>query len=147
MKVYPGLLIAVALTTTGASAAVSPAPGAPPYTGEAALRFPQPARVGDLIGRQVLQPIEAQHVLGRVAGFLRGQDGSITMRMRFGGVLGFNTRLIDVPLGATAIMGEYVAILDVTPKQLAALPTANDAAASFLPVDAMIRVPIVGPFH
>jgi hypothetical protein len=144
--------MALALTTTAASAPVSPVPispvpGAPPYVGEAARRFPQLARVGDLMGRQVLQPIEGQHVLGRVAGFLRDQDGSIIMRVRFGGVLGFNTRLIDVPIGSTAIMGEYVAVLDLTPKQLAALPNAKEAGAVPLPSDTMIRVPIVGPFH
>jgi len=147
LKASQVFLITIALATTGASAPVSPLPGAAPYMGEAARRFPQPARVGDLTGRQVLQPIEAQHVLGRVAGFVRDKDGDITMRVRLGGVLGFDTRLVDVPIGAVALMGEYVAVLDLTPEQLAALPTVNAAGPTPLPPDTMIRVPIVGPFH
>ena len=45
--------------------------GMPPPPGmslaeSAAMRFPQPVRVGDLLGRDVLRPVESQDVLGRV---------------------------------------------------------------------------------
>jgi hypothetical protein len=45
--------------------------GMPPPPGmslaaSAAMRFPQPVRVGDLLGREVLQPVESQNVLGTV---------------------------------------------------------------------------------
>ncbi len=151
MRPRDWMLIAAALATCAAGTPgmvpVSPAPGAPPYTGAAALRFPQPVRVGDLIDRQVLQPIEAQHVLGRVAAIVRAQDGGIAMLVRFGGFLGFGTRLIDVPIDTVALLGEYVAVMDLTPAQLAALPTANETGLTALPPDTIIRMGLTGPFH
>ena len=116
----------------------------------AAKRFPQPVRVGDLIGRQVLQPTEAQHVLGRVAAIVRHDDGSMDMIVRFGGTLGIGTRLIAVPIEAVALLGEYVAIVDFTPDQLQGFPTAPDASADAtkaLPPDNIIRVGLAKPFH
>jgi hypothetical protein len=62
-----------AISLTGASAlAQSPAPGGmPPPTGmslatSTAMRFPQPVRVGDLLNRDVLQPVESQNVIGMI---------------------------------------------------------------------------------
>src|SRR5215469_7111364 len=60
------------LTFSGAAHAQSATPGGtPPPPGmslaeSAAMRFPQPVRVGDLLGREVLRPVESQDVLGRV---------------------------------------------------------------------------------
>ena len=45
-----------------------PPPPGMSLTESAAMRFPQPVRVGDLIGREVLRPVESQDVLGRVRG-------------------------------------------------------------------------------
>ena len=47
--------------------------GMPPPPGmslaeSTAMRFPQPVRVGDLLGREVLRPVESQDILGRVRG-------------------------------------------------------------------------------
>lgn len=112
----------------------------------AAKRFPQPVRVGDLIGRQVLEPTEAQHVLGRVAAIVRRPDGSMIMIVRFGGVLGIGTRPIAVPVEAIALLGEYVAIIDFTPEQLSGFPTAVEAGPPLAPND-VIRVGLAKPFH
>ncbi len=112
----------------------------------AARRFPQPVRVGELIGRQVLEPIEAQHVLGYVEAIVRRPDGSENMIVRFGGVLGFGTRLIAVPVEAVALLGEYVAIIDFTPEQLNGFPNAGQADPA-LPPDDVIRVGLAKPFH
>jgi hypothetical protein len=151
MTCYRRILLAAFVATTAAAAAaappIAPAPGAPPYTGEAAQRFPQPVRVGDLIGRQVLEPDEAQRVLGRVAAIVRHEDGSISMLMRVGGLLGFDTRLIDVPIGAVVLLGEYVSVEDISPEQLAAFPTATQTGLARLPPDSVIRVGLTGPFH
>ena len=69
-----------------------------PSTDKAESRFPQPVRVGALIGRQVLEPTEAQHVLGRVETLVRSADGKVSMIMTIGGLFGFDTRLIAVPI-------------------------------------------------
>lgn len=119
---------------------------APPNPGSrAAKRYPQPVRVGDVVGRAVLRPIEAQPVLGRVRAVARRPDGALELVMTQGGFLGFDTREVAVPLGATALMGEYVALMDLTPAQLAVLPVA--APAPPLPPDTTIRMGVVRPFH
>ena len=84
---------------------VPPVPDAATLAARAARRFPQPVRVGDLLGRDVLQPIEAQPVLGH-----------------------------------------QVAVLDYTPDQLAALPTADIPAAALAP-ETIIRLGLTKPFH
>lgn len=126
--------------------AAAPGPGLPTLAERTAKRFPQPVRVGDLIGRQVLEPTEAQHVLGRVGTIVRHADGSLAVIVRFGGVLGIGTRPIAVPVEAVALMGEYVAILDFTPDQLEGFPTSADAGPSLAPDD-VIRVGLAKPFH
>src|SRR6201992_4304201 len=73
--------------------------GMPPPPGmslanSAAMRFPQPARVGDLPGRDVLQPVESENVLGRVQDVVRLHDGTVTIVMTIGGVFGFGARPI-----------------------------------------------------
>lgn len=61
------------LAFAGAAHAQSATPGGmPPPPGmslaeSAAMRFPQPVRVGDLLGRQVLRPVESQDVLAGLA--------------------------------------------------------------------------------
>jgi hypothetical protein len=141
-------LAALALSMAFAQTPRAAAPGAsmPDLAERAAKRFPQPVRVGDLIGRQVLQPTEAQHVLGRVAAIVRHDDGGMEMIVRFGGMLGIGTRLIAVPIEAIALLGEYVAIIDFTPEQLRGFPTVHEAAPS-LPPDHIIRIGLVKPFH
>ncbi|MGD0108109.1 MAG: hypothetical protein ABSC06_29360 [Rhodopila sp.] len=71
---------AALILTGGSSFAQSQTPGGmPPPAGmslanSAAMRFPQPVRVGDLLDRDVLEPVESQTVLGTVGMVLLGQD-------------------------------------------------------------------------
>lgn len=125
----------------------------------AARRLPQPVRVGALSGRDLLQPEESQPVLGRVAGLVH-RDGGTALVVRLDGWLGlgwlgsawaswpgFGPRLVSVPVEAVALMGEYVALMDLTPERLRALPTFAPGSAPEVPADEMIRVGIVRPFH
>jgi hypothetical protein len=116
------------------------------YAEKAARRFPQPVRVGDLIGRQVLEPKEREDVLGRVAAIRRAGDGGLDLIMRHGGVLGIGARLIAVPIEAVGLLGEYVAVLDLTPEELVLLPEAPEQGQALGP-DETIRVGLVRPFH
>ena len=119
---------------------------APALDGPAAERFPQPVRVGDLIHREVLRPVEQQEVLGHVAGVVRRQDGAILFVLNVGGVLGFGTRPVAVPVAAMALLGQYVALLGLTPEQLGAQPTFDPAGTSPVAPDATIRVGLTRPF-
>ena len=110
-----------------------------------ARRFPQPVRVGVIVGQDLLQPVEAQPVLGRVAAVRLGDDGRVAVVVRTGGLLGFGGRLVAVPADAVAYLGPQLALVGYTAEQLAGLPTAEDGPA--LPGDATIRLGIVKPFH
>lgn len=108
-------------------------------------RFPQPVRAGDLIGRKLIGPTEAQPLLGRVTGVAQGPDGAPALRIRTASLLPWGGRVIEVPVASVALLGELVALMDLTPAQLAARPQAQDAAP--VPPDAMIPVGLVRPFH
>ena len=123
-------------------------------------RFPQPVRVGDLIGRDLLEPLERQPVLGRVAGLVRRDDGTAEMIVRLDGRLGltrlgvpwidwtgFGPRLVSVPVAAVALLGEYVGLMDLTPERLHALPDFAAGSAPEIGPDETISVGIVAPFH
>src|ERR1700742_2680756 len=77
------------LTVAGAAHAQTTTTGgmpSPPRTSlaeAAAMRFPQPVRVGDLLGRQVLRPVESQDVLGRVHRVVRDGNGQILVVVDF----------------------------------------------------------------
>ena len=79
-----------------------------------------------------------QGVLGRVEGVARAQDGSVKVLVRYGGLLGFGTRLIAVPVEATALLGQFIEVVDLDPNQLEVMPTwpGGDRLAD----DATIRI-------
>ena len=136
-----------------AAQAQSGGPATPPaidlaaLTAAAAKRFPQPVRVGDLLGKDVLKPVESQPVLGHVAAITRRPDGGLAMIIRYGGVLGIDTRHIAVPVEAVALLGPSVAMMGFTPQQLDRFPSVGFPAPATLPPDTSIKVGIVRPFH
>jgi hypothetical protein len=142
----PGVALA-GLSRAAAEQAVPPLADAATLAARAAKRYPQPVRVGDLIGRDVLQPLESQPILGRVSEIVRRPDGGLDFVIAFGGFLGFGSRPIAVPSDAMALLGEWVAVLDFTPAQLATFPTADLGAFTPLPADTTIRVGLTKPFH
>jgi hypothetical protein len=103
------LFVCGMLAVAGAAHAQSTTPGGmPPPPGmslaeSAAMRFPQPVRVGDLLGRQVLRAVESQDVLGRVRRVVRDRNGQIMVVVDFGGFLGFGSRSIAVPVDAMVL--------------------------------------------
>ena len=146
-------LLALAMLTAEPAHAQSPAPGGmPPPTGmslaeSAAMRFPQPVRVGDLLGREVLEPTESQRVLGRVEQVVRDGDGMLAVVIRFGGFLGFGSRPISVPVDATVLLGQVLEVVAFTPDQLRGFPTFAPAGTSVVPADSTIRVGLAKPSH
>ena len=112
----------------------------------ASHRYPQQVRVGDLPGRNLLAPEESQPILGHVVAITR-QPGGIDVLIRTGATLGFGGRTVAVPIEAVALLGEHMALMELTPAQLAALPATDAAAETPLPPDERIRVALVKPFH
>ncbi len=144
---------AACLCCAGAAFAQSPTPGGmPPPPGmslrdSAAMRFPQPVRVGDLIGRTVRRPVRDQQTLGRVRDVVRGPDGRLDMVIRYGGVLGIGGRLIAVPVDAMVLLGDVVEPVAFSPAQLDRFPTFEAAATRPVPRDSEIEVGLAKPSH
>ena len=125
--------------------AQAPLPTAAELAAQTAKRFPQPVRVGEIIGHDVLQPIESQPVLGHVDAARQEADGSVSIIVSVGGVLGIDRRRVAVPVDALAFLGPQLALVGYTPGQLASLPTAADGPS--LPADATVKLGLVRPFH
>ena len=146
-----GLCVLAAAVNPGH--AQSPAPGGmPPPPGmslaqSAAMRFPQPVRAGDLVGREVLRPVESQDVLGRVRGLVRDRDGQIMVVLDFGGFLGFGVRPIAVPVDAMVLLGQDMEIVAFTPEQLRQFPTFLASGTTDVANDTIIKVGLAKPSH
>ena len=101
-------------------------------------RFPQPARVGDLIGMPVLD-LYAK-TLGYVRKVVRTPAGEIKFIVGYSQWWGWFGRPVAMPLEALGIEGGHLVSLDMSPSEFAAAPTWRDADAPPLPSDAIVRV-------
>ena len=114
---------------------------------KADTRYPQPVRVGTLLDRSVLQPLESQPLLGRVRQLVRAHDGSIKVVVDYGGYFGFGARPIAVPVEAMVLLGQYMEIVDFTPDQLKTFPNFDGAGTKAVGPDEVIRVGLARPSH
>jgi len=112
-----------------------------------AMRFPQPVRVGDLLHRLVLRPVESQDILGRVHAILRNDQGQIVVILNIGGVYGYGGRLIAVPVDAMVLLGQDMEVVAYTPAQLAQFPTFVSQDAQPVPDDTTIKIGLAKPSH
>jgi hypothetical protein len=107
-------------------------------------RFPQPARVRDVIGLPVLD--WSDNTLGYVQRVVRTRDGKIQLIVRYGGWfgwIGWWQRPVAVPIEVVALIGPHVGALDMTPDQFRNAPTWQPSADSTeIAGDEVIRVAI-----
>ena len=101
-------------------------------------RYPQPIRVGDLIGLPLLDYDD--RTLGNVRSIVRDAAGKIKLITAYGGSLPFRRRLVAVPIEVVAIAGRQLALLDLTPQEVANFPTWNDPAEKPIDQNEMIRI-------
>jgi hypothetical protein len=113
----------------------------------AAMRFPQPVRVGDLLHRDVLRPVESQQVLGRVSAVVRDGGGNILVVIDFGGFLGFGARPIAVPIDAMVLLGQDMEVVAYSPAQLRQFPTFSAAGTTPVADDTIVKVGLAKPSH
>ena len=144
-----GVLVAIVGVACGQSATPG---GMPPPPGmslkeSAAMRFPQSVRVGDLLHRDVLRPVESQDVLGHVRELVRDSSGRIMVVIDFGGFLGFGSRPIAVPVDAMVLLGQDMEVVAFTPKQLRQFPTFSPSGTTSVPDDTIIKVGLAKPSH
>jgi hypothetical protein len=104
-------------------------------------------RVGDLLHRLVLRPVESQDILGRVHAILRNDQGQIVVILNIGGVYGYGGRLIAVPVDAMVLLGQDMEVVAYTPAQLAQFPTFVSQGAQPVPDDTTIKIGLAKPSH
>lgn len=147
MTMVSRLAVLLALSC-GTASAQAPGPELPTratLAEQAVRRFPQSVRAGDLVGRYVLRPEEAQSVLGHVQSLTLRPDGAIDVIILEGTTLGLGGHPVAVPVEAVALLGEHVVLVGYTPGQLAALPASPPAAP--LPPDTTVKVGLAKPSH
>jgi len=101
-------------------------------------RFPQPVKVGDLIGLPVLDFDD--RTLGYVKSVVRTADGNIKLIVPYGGFLGWGRRPVAVPIELVAIAGRQIAALDMTRAEFDAAPAWADPLSQSLPASETIRI-------
>jgi hypothetical protein len=145
--VSPSRFLIVVLLLLGPAAHAQLPPTRISLAGAAARRFPQPVRVGDLLQRQVLRPVESQPTVGRVRDVVKRPDGGIDVVVDYGGAFGLFARPIAVPVDAMVLLGQYMEIADFTPEQLKQFKTYDATDMTPLPRDSIIRVGLARPSH
>jgi hypothetical protein len=101
-------------------------------------RFPQPVKVGDLIGLPLLD--DEDRTLGRVQKVVRTAEGKIQLIVPYGGFLGIRSRLVAVPIEVVGIAGRQLAALDMPRAEFDAAPAWSDADTVPVPASDTIRV-------
>ena len=101
-------------------------------------RFPQPVRVGDLIGLPVLD--DRSSTLGFVRRVVRTAAGKTELIVSYSRWFGWFGRPVAVPIEVVGIEGRQLASLDMPRSDYAAAPTWHGQDAMVLPDDATIRV-------
>lgn len=145
-----GLLASAALPPTVARATAPQEPQANPTDKERTpeermnRRYPQPVKVGFLIGLPVLD--ESDSTYGYIRQVIRTADGKIKLIVPYRAWLGWaptdwGRKSVAVPIETVAILARQVAALDFTrPDFTAAPPYAGDGTP--LPPDATIRIAV-----
>jgi hypothetical protein len=101
-------------------------------------RFPQPVRVGDLIGLPVLK--ENASTLGHVRQVVRTPKGNIELIVSYSRLWGWFGRPVAVPIEVVGIEGLQLVSLDMDEQEYARAPTWQENDTRALPNDAMIRI-------
>jgi len=101
-------------------------------------RYPQPVKVGDLIGLRVLD--DDDRTLGRVQSVVRTAGGKINLIVPYGGFLGWRQRLVAVPIEVVAIAGRQLAALDMQRAEFDAAPAWSDPGSQPIPASEIIRI-------
>ena len=101
-------------------------------------RFPQPVRVGDLIGLPVLD--DRSSTLGFVRQVVRTAAGKTELIVSYSRWFGWFGRPVAVPIEVVGIEGRQLASLDMPRSEYAAAPTWQGEGATALPDDATIRI-------
>ena len=138
-RVIAGVLAASLWALPGQAASTAqPAAKAPSPEETFQRRFPQPARVGDLIGLAVIDDYD--RTIGHERHVVRTPEGKIRLIVTHGGWFGFGGRLVAVPLELVGLLGGQIAALEFFRDDFAKAPTWTPDQATPFGSDEVIRV-------
>ena len=103
-----------------------------------ARRFPQPVKVGDLIGLPVYD--DSQSTLGHVLDVVRTPAGRIQLIVEYSRWFGWWGRPVAVPIEAVGIFGRQIAALDMSRQEFAEAPTWSGGEAKPIAVGETILI-------
>jgi len=104
------------------------------------MRFPQPVRVGDLIGLPMLDDDDS--TLGRVRQVVRDPQGKIRLIVSYSRWWGLGGRPVAVPIEVVGILGRQIAAIDMPRAEFAAAPTWTAGADRPIPPEETIRIAV-----
>ncbi len=104
------------------------------------MRFPQPVRVGDLIGQPVLD--DDDNTLGQVREVVRDPQGRIRLIVSYSRWWGLGGRPVAVPIEVVVSLGRQIDSVDMTPADYAAAPTWVAGTDRPIAPDQIIRIGI-----
>ncbi len=104
-------------------------------------RFPQPARVGSLIGLPVID--EDGRTLGYVRELVRTRQGAVKLIVSIGGWFGWGARTIAVSIEVLGIAGRQLVSLDMARSDYAAAPTWQQTDEQVISDNDNVRVALV----
>jgi hypothetical protein len=103
-------------------------------------RFPQPVRVGFLVGLPLLDWNDS--TIGFVTDVVRTPEGKIQLVVPVGGWFGRGGRPVAVPIETVAILARQIDLLDLMRDDLAKLPTFDGKGATPIDRNETIRIAI-----
>ena len=101
-------------------------------------RYPQPIRVGALIGARVSD--NDSRTIGFVRQVVRTPQNRIDLIIDCGGWFGWGARPVAVPIAVLGVFGREVASLDMPRSEYASAPTWRSAGDTVLPNDDSVRI-------
>ena len=101
-------------------------------------RFPQPVKVGDLIGLPVYDDNES--TLGHVQQVVRTPAGKIQLIVSYSPWFGWWGRPVAVPIELVGIFGRQIAALDMSRQDFSKAPTWSGDNARPIPGNDSIRI-------
>jgi hypothetical protein len=106
-------------------------------------RFPQPVRVGDLIGLPLLD--DGSRILGLVRQVVRTPQHKIELIVAYDGWFGWGARPVAVPIEVVGIQGRELASLDMPRAEYTAASTWQQTNETAIPYDDSISVALARP--
>jgi hypothetical protein len=103
-------------------------------------RWPQPVKVGFLIGLPVLDYDDS--TIGHVRKVVRAPDGKILLIVDHGRWFTWTKRPVAVPIETVAILGRQIDALEFLPEDFDKAPTWNDSGGQDMAPDATVQIAI-----